>query len=202
MQPSVSQPESGFGKVRELKGGGTAQCSRWEKSWPKGRKDLKPKSTLWCAGPPSEKKHSPNTHILIWVGRGYAVPRRLLKQRTDPLWWAGRAVESWGRGWEEGWSGGYPRQGCGYLAPKAHFAGLLGMKLYVVPCMGGGWRNLWEEGIYDFPREPDILGFEFKPHHLWPLEPWENNHSACLDLSFLASKMGIKLCVCVCVCVF
>lgn len=97
-------------------GWGTAQCSRWEKSWPKGRKDLKPKSTLWCAGPPSKKKHSPNTHRFIWIGIGDAVPRRLLKQRTDPLQWKA-GTEAGMRSEEKG------------LPGRSHFAGFLGLEL-------------------------------------------------------------------------
>lgn len=95
--PLFLSQSQGWQRVRAGRaGGGAAQCSRWDKSWPKGRKDLKPKSTLWCAGPPSKKKHSPNTHRFIWIGIGDAVPRRLLKQRTDPLQWkAGTGAGKW-----------------------------------------------------------------------------------------------------------
>lgn len=40
-----------------------------------------------------ESVHSWNHKLCIWVGIGYAVSRRLLKQSTDPLQWARIAVE-------------------------------------------------------------------------------------------------------------
>lgn len=41
--------------------------------------------------------------------------------------------------------------------------------------------------------EPDRLGFECRLHHAWALEPWGKSHFICLNLSFLTSKMGMKL---------
>lgn len=152
-----------------LEGGGTAQCSRWEKSWPKGRKDLKPKSTLWCAGPPSEKKHSPNTHMLIWVGRGCAEPRRLLKQRTDPLQWAGWKL---GQGPGRGVQWRMLKAELWLLGPKNPFC-----RFTCDESVGRALCECWlgrrmRSRAMSFSLEPDRLGFECRLHHAWALEPW------------------------------
>lgn len=120
MQPSVSQPDTGFGKVRELEGGGTAQCSRWEKSWPKGRKDLKPKSTLWCAGPPSEKNTHQTPTYLFGLEEGTQCPGGCWNRELTPLdgleelWKAGA-----GAGSED--DGRVPKARLWMLGPKSPF---------------------------------------------------------------------------------